>query len=271
MVWGIVSRAALTAFFVAGLACLHPAVCRAASAPVDRGEFADLLRETLREHPDILLDVLRENSIEVLEVARQGSQAAQLQGLRARWAEELAAAPKKVSYSRPIKGNKNAPVTLIAYSDYTCPYCATANMVIEQVMAAREGKVRFIYKNYPLKSHPLARLASEYVTAALRQNEAKGWALHDAIFQNQRRFLEEGEGFLRSQALAEGLNIQKLSADMKSKAVKAIVDEDIAEATAIKATGTPYHLVNNLSVSGAAPLPFFLEAVDMALEQPSGR
>jgi protein-disulfide isomerase len=267
----VLTRVPFALVFLGFVLCAGSASAAAPKDPVTHGELQELLRQVLRENPDIIMEVLRENSVEVLEIAQQGSQAMQVRQLRARWEADMAAPAKQVDYARPIKGNPGAPVTIVAYSDYTCPYCATAGRIIGQVLIARQDTVRFIFKNLPLKSNPLARLAAEYVTAAHMQDEEKGWALHDAIFENQSRFLDEGEGFLRATALSVGLNLQKLSADIKGKAVKTIIDDDMLEAKEVKATGTPFHLINNLTVSGAVPLPFFLEAVDTARKAAQGQ
>lgn len=227
-------------------------------------ELGDALRRVFKEHPEIVLDVLRENSIDVLEIAQKGSQERQYKAMRAQWQEDMKKQPV-INLERPIRGNPGAPVTIVAYSDYTCPYCADAAETIHQVMAARKDTVRFVFKNYPRSDQPLSRLASEYVVAAFELDQAKGWAFHDAVFSNQMRLLKEGEGFLRAEALALGLNLQKLGAEAKGRRVKAIIDEDIAEALDNGVPGTPFHLVNNLSVRGGQPLPAFLEAVDTAL------
>ena len=184
--------------------------------------------------------------------------------MRAQWQEDMKKQPV-INMARPILGNPGAPVTIVAYSDYTCPYCADAAETIHQVMAARKDKVRFMFKNYPRRDQPLSRLASEYVVAAFELDKDKGWAFHDVVFGNQMRLLKEGEGFLRAEALALGFNLQKLGAEAKGRKVKAIIDEDINEALDNGVPGTPFHLVNNLSVRGGQPLPAFLEAVDTAL------
>ncbi len=260
-------------FVLLVLLCLPPAAFAASSpeaAPaLSRAELKDMLRQVFRENPELVLDVLREHSIAVLEIAQKGSQERQYKAMRAQWQEDLKN-PKQVSHDRPILGNPKAPVTIVAYSDYTCPYCASASDTIKQVMAARKNTVRFIFKNYPLKSHPLARLAAEYAVAAFVLDESKGWAYHDALFAGQDRLLKEGEGFLRAEALALGFNLQKLSAEIKSRKVKTVIDEDIAEGQALGVPGTPYHLVNNLTVRGGVPLPAFLEAVDTALAARDG-
>lgn len=233
-------------------------------------EMRESLRTIFRQHPELILDVLREHSIDVLEIAQKGSQERQRQTMRAQWQEDVKK-KRNIDYNRPMTGNKDAPVTIVAYSDYTCPYCADAAETIQQVLTARKGKVRFMFKNYPRRDQPLARLASEYVVAAFLLDEEKGWAYHDVVFANQMRLLKEGEGFLRAEALNLGYNLQKLGAETKGRKVKAIIDEDITEALDNGVPGTPFHLVNNLSVRGGQPLPAFLEAVDTALAAGKGQ
>lgn len=237
----------------------------AAEEPLTKSQLTTAMQQVLKEHPEFILDVLRENSVTVLEIAQQGGLERQHRLMLAQWQQDLKN-PKKVKLDRPIRGAADAPVTIIAYSDFTCPYCARAAAVIDQVLAARKNEVRFIFKHFPLKSHALARISSEYVVAAFMQDEAKGWALHDALFAGQDRLTEEGEGFLRAAALAQGINLQKLGTDMRSRKVKTTIDEDMAEGTALGVTGTPFHLVNDLTIRGAAPFSSFLEAVDLALK-----
>ena len=239
-------------------------------APLTEQTLRDALRRVLRDSPEIVMDVLRENSIAVLEIAQQGSQERQFKAMRTQWQEDMKK-QLQINQDRPILGNVKAPVTIVAYSDYTCPYCADAAETIQQVMAARKNTVRFMFKNYPRRDQPLARLASEYVTAAFVLDESMGWAFHDVVFANQMRLLKEGEGFLRAEALALGYNLQKLGAEAKGRKVKAIIDEDIAEAQDNGVPGTPYHLVNNLSVRGGLPLAAFLEAVDTAQAAVTGK
>lgn len=244
------------------IALAAPAEAQALSA--SEREIRDALRNIFRQHPELILDVLRDNSIDVLEIAQKGSQEKQRKTMRAQWQEDIKKT-RNIDYNRPMIGDKDAPVIIVAYSDYTCPYCADAAATIQQVLAARSGKVRFMFKNYPRRDQPLARLASEYVTAAFLLDEDKAWAFHDIVFAGQLRLLKEGEGFLRAEALALGYNLQKLGAEVKGRKVKTIIDEDIAEALEIGVPGTPYHLVDNLSVRGGMPLSAFLEAVDTAL------
>lgn len=268
MPWGNVAVILLLA--LSFLAAPASGLAAKADAPLTEPELRDALRRVFREHPEIVLDVLRENSIDVLEIAQKGSQERQFKIMRAQWQDDMKKQPV-INMNRPVLGKADAPVTITAYSDYTCPYCADAAETIHQVMAARKDKVRFVFKNYPRRDQPLSLLAAEYVVAAFELDQAKGWAFHDVVFSNQMRLLKEGEGFLRAEALALGFNLQKLGAEAKGKKVRGIIDEDISEALANGVPGTPFHLVNNLSVRGGQPLPAFLEAVDTALAAAQGK
>jgi protein-disulfide isomerase len=273
VMFGVLSRVFFPAVVLAVfLSAAVPAAGKAASAtaPLTEQTLREALRNVLREHPEVVLDVLREHSIDVLEIAQKGSQERQFKVMRAQWQED-AKKQFAINYDRPVLGNPDAPVTIVAYSDYTCPYCADAAETIHQVMAARKNTVRFLFKNYPRRDQPLARLTAEYIAAAFVLDAEKGWAYHDVVFGNQMRLLKEGEGFLRAEALALGYNLQKLGSEAKGRKVKSIIDEDIEEALENGVPGTPFHLVNNLSVRGGLPLAAFLEAVDTALAATQGK
>ena len=104
----------------------------AASSAVTTDNFAELLRETLQKNPDLLLSVLRENSEAVLDIAQEGSNQRRHKSLIAQWKAELNQ-PKEVDIKdRPFRGAADAPVTIVAYSDFTCPYCQQAAGTMER-------------------------------------------------------------------------------------------------------------------------------------------
>lgn len=106
----------------------------AASSAVTTDNFAELLRETLQKNPDLLLSVLRENSEAVLDIAQEGSNQRRHKSLIAQWKAELNQ-PKEVDIKdRPFRGAADAPVTIVAYSDFTCPYCQQAAGTMEKVL-----------------------------------------------------------------------------------------------------------------------------------------
>src|SRR5882762_3835926 len=89
-----------------------------------------------------------------------------------------------VSDADHIQGNVNAPITLVEYGDYECPYCGAAYPVIKQIQKKMGDQLRFIFRNFPLtNSHPFAELAAEAAEAA--GGQGKFWEMHDAIFEHQ--------------------------------------------------------------------------------------
>lgn len=225
-----------------------------------------VLGSILKDNPDLVLDVLRANSIEALEIAQLGAREKQHRQMLTQWEKDLTQ-PKKVNYNRPMLGNPKAPVTIVVYSDFTCHYCAQADKVTKELLAQRPQQTRLIFKNFPKKEDTIGRLAAQYSKAAFIQNEKKGWAFNEAVFAGQAIMLEKGEIFLREAAEQVGLDLKRIDAEVNSPIVNAQLHEDRAEADALGVPGTPFHLVNDLTIRGAAPLGSFLEAVDLAYKE----
>ena len=237
----------------------------AASSAVTTDNFAELLRETLQKNPDLLLSVLRENSEAVLDIAQEGSNQRRHKNLIAQWKAELNQ-PKEVDIkNRPVRGAADAPVTIVAYSDFTCPYCQQAAGTMEKVLKENQGKIKYVFKHFPLETTGVARLAAEYHVAAARQDP-------ELLFARRADVLKNGEPAIVSAAKDAGLNMKKLAADVKRKDVRAEVDADIAEGQRVGVQGTPYFLINNLVARGALSSELFKEAINMALQAaPSGQ
>ena len=244
----------------------------AASSAVTTDNFAELLRETLQKNPDLLLSVLRENSEAVLDIAQEGSNQRRHKSLIAQWKAELNQ-PKEVDIKdRPFRGAADAPVTIVAYSDFTCPYCQQAAGTMEKVLKENQGKIKYVFKHFPLETTGAARLAAEYHVAAARQDPELAWKFYDLLFARRADVLKDGEPAIVSAAKDAGLNMKKLAADVKRKDVRAEVDADIAEGQRIGVQGTPYFLINNLVARGALSSDLFKEAINMALQAaPSGQ
>ena len=222
----------------------------AASSAVTTDNFAELLRETLQKNPDLLLSVLRENSEAVLDIAQEGSNQRRHKSLIAQWKAELNQ-PKEVDIKdRPFRGAADAPVTIVAYSDFTCPYCQQAAGTMEKVLKENQGKIKQDENRLPLETTGAARL----------------------LFARRADVLKDGEPAIVNAAKDAGLNMKKLAADVKRKDVRAEVDADIAEGQRIGVQGTPYFLINNLVARGALSSDLFKEAINMALQAaPSGQ
>ncbi len=248
------------------IACCLCFVPNAWSAEND-AELVKTLQRIFSERPDLIINVLRENSELVLDIAQEGSTKKRKRSLEAQWRKDMQVEKDVKLEGRPVLGPANAPITVVEFSDFTCPYCAQAAANLKQLMSAYGNKVRLIFKHTPLSNGPTSILASEYVIAAGFQSEEKAWKLYDACFQGRAQLLEKGEAFLKEQAKELGLDVKKLAKDAKSKKTKEILEEDLADAKKLNIEGTPYFLVNNIVVRGALPLELFKSAFDLAIKK----
>ena len=247
------------------LLCLLLSAATAGAASQQDDEFTRRLRQVLKKHPEIVLDILREHSESVLDIAQQGSHIRRKKNMETQWQEELRQ-PKSVRMAdRPVLGPANAPVTVIAFSDFTCQFCQQAATVLERIMQARPQDVKFIFKHMPYGKDSPARLAAEYFVAASLQNERAPWLLYKSFFAEPGKLSAEAQAFAAKAAEQAGLDMKRLTADLKAKRVSAIIEEDLEDAKKLNVEGTPFFLVNNLTVRGAVSYDIFNAAVDLAL------
>lgn len=239
--------------------------CAAQGATPDKQALKAALGELLKEDPDLVLDVLRNNSEAVLEIAQQGNMLRKRKNMLAQW--ELDAKQRKVVdlAGRSFRGKINAPVTIVAYSDFTCPYCLQAEQVLLQLLKKYDGKIRVTFKALP-KDDPFSIAAAKFSTAAFLLDPVKGWDFFDALFNNSTAFEREGDEFLKATAGRLGYDFKKLKAESGGAAVQARLDIDRKEADGLGISGTPYFLVDDLMVRGAVAKELFEEAIEMALK-----
>ncbi len=168
----------------------------------------------------------------------------------------------------PVRGPKDAPVTIVEYSDFQCPYCSRAHTTVEEVMKAYDGKVKLVYKNYPLGFHKWAEPAGIAVECAFLQDPAAFWKLYDFMFANQQQITPENIKAKSEEALA-GTKVDKAKwADcFDNKKTLENVKADMAEGQAIGVTGTPAFIINGRKISGAQPLPNFKAIIDDELSR----
>jgi protein-disulfide isomerase len=161
----------------------------------------------------------------------------------------------------PVKGPSAAKVTVVAFSDFQCPFCSRAVPVMKQIEDEYKGKVKIAFKQLPLPFHDKAHLAAE---AALAANEqGKFWPYHDKLFANQQALDRPS---LEKYAEELGLNMGKFKAALDSGKFKAKVDADAKEGAAVGATGTPTFFINGTKVVGAQPFDAFKTVIDSELK-----
>ncbi|MDR0467186.1 MAG: thioredoxin domain-containing protein [Deltaproteobacteria bacterium] len=251
--------------WITTLLCLLFSVATACAASQSEEEFAHMLRQVLKKHPEILLDAMRENSESVLDIAQQGSHHRRKKNMESQWREELRQPKSVATASRPVLGPANAPVMVVAFTDFTCSYCQQAAEVLDRIINARPQDVKVLLKHMPHGKDSPGRLAAEYFVAASFQNNRAPWILHNSFFAEPEKLSADAQSFAAKAAEKAGLDMKKLTAELKSKKIAAIIEEDQADAKKLNVEGTPYFLVNNLTIRGAVSYDLFNAAVDMAL------
>lgn len=157
----------------------------------------------------------------------------------------------------PSRGPENAPITLVEFCDFQCPYCQRVQSTLEQFFSQYQGKVRHVYKNMPLNFHPLAEPAARAALAAGKQG--KFWEYKKMVFDNQRNLSQEAFVTFAQQL---GLDVEKFKSDMDSPEIRSAVQNDLRQAIKLGIQSTPTLIVNGTEIRGARSLCSFIEAVE---------
>jgi protein-disulfide isomerase len=162
----------------------------------------------------------------------------------------------------PSRGPAGAPVTIVEFSDFQCPYCARVNPTIEKVMAHYGDRVRLVFRDFPLAIHPQAPKAHEAGRCAAEQG--RFWPMHDRLFADQEALGVEG---LKASASALGLDRARFDACLDSGRHAAAVKQDLAAGESAGVTGTPAFFINGRMIAGAHPFSQFSRIIDDELQR----
>lgn len=158
------------------------------------------------------------------------------------------------------QGPENAPVTLVEYGDYQCPYCADMNPMIKAIAKAMGTQLRFVFRHMPLlEMHPYAQHAAEAAEAAAAQG--KFWEMHDAILQQQS---ELGSDLLHQLAVKFKLDVEQFSDDVESRRYRPRVKRDFMGGMRSGVAGTPTFFINGKRYEGALDHASLLSAIGRA-------
>ena len=164
-----------------------------------------------------------------------------------------------------IRGPADAPVTVVMFSDFQCPFCVQAVGIVDEVLKAYPKDVKFMMKQFPLKQiHPNAEPAARAAIAAGKQG--KFWEMHDELYKNSRNLTPET---IKGIAEKNGLDMKKFEADMNSDEVKKQVEAELVLGQKVDVRGTPSFFINgkiaqNRSVEG------FKAQIDQELKAKKG-
>jgi protein-disulfide isomerase len=160
----------------------------------------------------------------------------------------------------PVRGPADAPITIVEYSDYQCPFCARVNPTLEQVRKAYGDKIKIVFKDFPLPNHPQAPKAAEAAHCAGEQG--KYWEMHDRLFANQQALqVTDLKQHASSLELDAGAFNQCLDSGKHAERVQTAMKE--GEGLGVQSTPTLF--VNGRPVVGAQPFDYFKTVIDEEL------
>lgn len=169
----------------------------------------------------------------------------------------------EVEAAGPARGPADAPITVIEFSDYQCPFCRRAEPTVEKMLSQYEGQVRFVFRHFPLdRIHPQARGAAE--AAACADAQGKFWEYHAELFA-------EGAGFDRAGldaiAAKTALDPAAFKDCVDERQTQAQVERDLKAGEAAGVTGTPAFFINGIPLRGALPIEEFQKVIDAELAE----
>jgi protein-disulfide isomerase len=173
----------------------------------------------------------------------------------------------------PAIGPESAPVTIVMFSDFQCSFCRDeATILSTNLQKNFAGKVRLIYRDYPLEQiHPWARSASIAGRCLLRQSNDAFWGFHDWIFSKQAEVTEENfKKLLVDQAKVRGWDVEKLTGCYDLRVTEPEVDRSIAEARALGLNSTPTLYINGRKLVGRLEWPSLKQVIEHELEYATG-
>ena len=161
----------------------------------------------------------------------------------------------------PFKGAEKAPVTIVKFEDFQCPFCKQVQPTFVDLLKRYDGKLRLVHKDLPLEAiHPQARQAAEAARCA--DEQGKFWSYHDKLYAGSPKLSPEE---LKSYAKEVGLNVDSFEHCLTTRKYQAIVQKDLSEGTQLGLTGTPTFFINGREVSGNQPLDIFGAMIDEEL------
>ena len=194
-----------------------------------------------------------------------------LDSLRAKADVAILLRPPKVEVSYDparVKGDPKAPVTMVEFSDFQCPFCKKNAATMKDLLAKYDGRVKLSFRDFPMRTlHPQAQTAAEASRCAGEQG--KFWEYHDALFAADQPKLEETS--LTAIARSVGLEEKSFGFCLAAGKFKAQIEQDVQDGTRAGVAGTPGIFINGVFVNGALPQVEFEKIIDRELAAAGGK
>ena len=202
-----------------------------------RNTFNGWIRNYLLEHPEVIVESMRR-----LEERQQATVQGEEQNILAARADEIFRAADS-----PVGGNPDGDVTMVEFFDYNCPYCRRVAPIMIETEDA-DPKLRIVYKEFPILG-PNSTLAAKAALAVHRQGKYPAFhkmLMQDRAVVNEKRVMDA--------AAALGVDVERMKADMRDPEIEAMIDRNLALATALRINGTPGFVIGERILRGATDL-----------------
>lgn len=236
---------------------------------------ANQLKKAIESDPSIVFVAIEKDPEKFIEVVNKAAQDAQRRGQEKAQEEETKS--REAEFANPLKpviedgrvifGKADAPITIVEYSDFECPFCSRGFNTVKQVREEYKDQVRVVFKHMPLDFHPMAMPAAKYFEAVAKQGADKAEKFHDIVFENQNELKGKKEAFLKEAAKKAGADMAKLTKDLNDASIMDRINKDMEEAKKFNITGTPGFIINGVSLRGAYPAAEFKTIIDRHLKK----
>ena len=203
--------------------------------------------------PENLAKVVKKEPLLFMETLKESARSAE-EEMRTKAMEEQFKNPADIpTEGRVTFGDKAAPIAIVEFSDFQCPYCARAAKSMSALREKYDGKVKVVYKHFPLSFHPFAKPASEYFEAVAMIDHEKAKMFHDAIFDNFQDYakLESDAEIEKSiKDILKKIDVKAKEVEDNLESAKKVVLADMEEAKKLNVGGTPSFFVNGIDAKG---------------------
>lgn len=241
-------------------------LCIIALTGCTQARFEAQLRETLRNNPEIVYEAIDQDTATLYTLVEKGAKARQIAKALDKFEAALEAPMElAINDARPMKGNKNAPVTVVAFTDFQCGYCGRGALTLKNLMEENPSSFRYVAKHAPMSE--TGEFAARLFEAIGMQDSEAAWKFYYQAFAGQQAIAASGmanEMYFEMASRLEGIDAEKLKVDMGSDTVTDSLIADATEFSEGNFRGVPVYFVNGAPIQGAYPASFFKKAIDLA-------
>ena len=199
--------------------------------------------------PKHLADVIKKDPETFINAVKDASENYQKISLKKQLDEQFDKPAKIKTEGRVTFGDPKAPIAIVEFSDFQCPACAGASGFAKNILKKYKGKVKLVYRHFPLSFHKMAKPAAIYFEAIAMEDHEKAKQFHDSIFENFQEYasLKDEKKIEKSlKALAKKVNADLEKVKENKERAKKVVEQDMAEGDQLRVRGTPTFFINGV-------------------------